>query len=242
MTSDQYTTRPMSIHLPYSIDPSSNRYHYYESLWKLTALRLLSRHEPHLSGLSLLDYGCGRGETMMLAKTMGLEVCGVDLDAECVRLSSAYGRAETLNLADPVGQFGMRAFDITAAFHVLEHVSSPVITLNHLRLLSRRFVLLAVPNLRVIPDLLRPAQNVHPTNEGHLQSWDHTHLLNLAEKHCGLRLVAWGFDHVRIPILSNQLSKLFGQKFITWLETGLFLRLFPYQSTSVIGLFKVIDD
>ncbi len=113
---------------------------------------------------------------------------------------------------------------------------------NHLRQISRKYVLVAIPNLGIIPDLLRPKKNVQPTNEGHLQSWDHTHFLNLAEKHCGLMLVDWGFDHVRIPILSNQIPKLFGQKFTVSLETGILRKIFPYQSASVIGLFKATED
>jgi 2-polyprenyl-3-methyl-5-hydroxy-6-metoxy-1,4-benzoquinol methylase len=131
MTLKNYTTKNKSIHLPYEIDPSKNRFHYYETLWKEIALRLLSLHEPNLKGLSLFDYGCGRGETMMLARSMGMNVSGTDLDPECIRMSSVYGRTELLNLADPVGQFGSQAFDIVSAFHVLEHVPCPVDTLTN---------------------------------------------------------------------------------------------------------------
>lgn len=231
-----------SIHLPYQIDPTGNRNHYYETLWKEVALGLLHKHEPDLTGLSLLDYGSGRGETMLLARNLGMVVTGTDLDPECVRLSSSHGQAEVLNTVDPVGQFGRKAFDVVASFHVLEHVPCPVETLNHLRQMARRYVLVAVPNLATMPDLLRPKRNVHPVNEGHLQSWNHSHLLNLAEKHCGLQLVEWAFDHVKIPILSSQLPRLFGQKFMIRLETGLFRKMFPYQSISIIGLFRVPSE
>jgi hypothetical protein len=92
----------------------------------------------------------------------------------------------------------------------------------------------------MMPDLLRPRRNVHEINEGHLQNWDHSHLLNLAERHCGLKLVEWTFDHVKIPIFSNQICKRCGQKAAIYFETGLFKRLFPFQSTSIIGLFRVL--
>lgn len=226
-------------HLPYQIDPLKNRNHYYETLWKIKALELLAKHQPELSGKTLFDYGCGRGETLDLASKRGMLVSGTDLDPECVRLSSAYGPCKVLDTADPVGQFGRNSSDVVSCFHVLEHVPSPVETLNHLREIAREYVLLAVPNLRTVPDLLRPKRNVFGVNDGHLQSWDYAHLLNLAEKHCGLEHVDWGFDQVKLPMLSTSLCRYFGQKAAIYFETGLFLKLFPYQATSIIALFRV---
>jgi hypothetical protein len=227
-------------HLPYQIDPDKNRNAYYETLWKEKALELLAKHEPELNGWNLLDYGSGRGETLMLAAKLGMRVKGTDLDPECVRLSSAFGESVELDVADPVAQLGRKAYDVVTCFHVLEHVPSPVATLGHLTQMARRYVLLAVPNGCMMPDLLRPRRNVYEINEGHLQNWDHSHLLNLAERHCGLKLVEWTFDHVKLPIFSNQICKRCGQKAAIYFETGLFKRLFPFQSTSIIGLFRVL--
>jgi SAM-dependent methyltransferase len=227
-------------HLPYQIDPDSNRNHYYETLWKIRALELLTEKAGNQAGKVLLDYGCGRGETMDLAKKQGMTVRGTDMDPECVRLASEYGPCEVLDLADPVAQFGEKAADVVACFHVLEHVPCPVETMNQLRRLSRKHLLLAVPNLRLIPDLLRKDRNVFAINEGHLQSWDHSHFLNLAERHCGMKHLAWTFDHVKIPILSNLICNRLGQKAAVKYETGLFRNLFPYQSNSIIGLFEVV--
>jgi hypothetical protein len=144
-----------------------------------------------------------------------------------------------LDLSDPVLQLGQKAYDVVTCFHVLEHVPSPVTTLGHLSQMARRYVLLAVPNGGLMPDFLRPSRNCREINEGHLQNWDHSHLLNLAERHCGLKLVEWAFDHVRLPIISDLMAKVFGDKAAMSMETGMFRRLFPYQSTSIIGLFKV---
>ena len=229
-------------HLPYQIDPSSNRNHYYETLWKQKALELLSKHEPDVKGWSLLDYGSGRGETLMLGAAIGMKVKGTDLDPECVRLSSSHGEAVVLDLADPVAQLGAKAYDIVTCFHVLEHVPSPVATLGHISKMARKYALLAVPNGRLMPDLLRPSRNCGSINEGHLQNWDHSHFLNLAERHCGLKLIEWTFDHVKIPILSNQICNLLGQKAAIFFETRVFKKLFPYQSTSIIGLFEVVGE
>ena len=77
-----------------------------------------------------------------------------------------------------------------------------------------------------------------PVNEGHLQSWDHAHFRNLAEKHCGLRIVAWGFDATILPVFSELAKRLFGNKTAIRLETGLFRRMFPYNGISVIALME----
>jgi hypothetical protein len=77
-------------------------------------------------------------------------------------------------------------------------------------------------------------------NEGHLQGWDHAHFRNLAERHCGMRLVAWGHDHVRVPVLSGLVAGMLGEKAAIRLETGLLLRCFKFHSASIIALLEKV--
>jgi SAM-dependent methyltransferase len=225
-------------HLPYQIDEAANRFHFYENHWKRVGLELLLRHLKEPAGKTLLDYGCGRGETLALARAAGLAPTGTDADPECVRLASAHGPAVLLDVADPLRQFGERSFDAVACFHVLEHVDNPKAVLTALGRIARDYVVLAVPNLRYLHRLLERNISLEGFNEGHLQSWDHWHLRNLAERHCGLELVEWGFDATLLPLLSNATQKLFGNRAAIALETGLFRKLFPFQGVSVIGLFR----
>jgi hypothetical protein len=62
--------------------------------------------------------------------------------------------------------------------------------------------------------------------------------LNLAERHCGLKLVEWGADATILTFFSNWSQKILGTKATIRLETGLFRRLFPYLGVSVLGLFR----
>ena len=234
------STTHRSIHIPYWVDEATDRNHFFENHWKRVALELLANHEPQLTGMTLLDYGCGRGETLEYASSYGMEPTGMDVDPECVRIASGLGKAELLDLANAAQQVGVGTFDIVTCFHVLEHVDNPKQVLTMLRHAARRYVVTAVPNLRLISNLRQPRREGGRVNEGHLQNWDHSHLLNLAERHCGLKLVEWTFDHVKLPIVSNQLCKLCGRKAAIHFETGLFKRLFPFQSTSIIGLFRVV--
>jgi SAM-dependent methyltransferase len=224
-------------HLPYRIDPSKNRYHYYENLWKRVALDLLRKH-CEVAGKTSLDYGCGRGEALELFGAAGMSVVGADTDPECVRLAAQKGRAVLLNPADPLEQFGARSFDVVSCFHVLEHVPSPVETLGALSKIARSFVVLAVPNLRFLNWIFKRQFDLSYVNEGHLQGWDHWHFRNLAERHCDLELVEWGTDATILPVLSETTLRLFGQGATIKLETGLFNRLFPYHCLSVLGLFR----
>ena len=228
-------------HIPYEIQPETNRSHYYENLWKRVGLELLLT-QGGVEGQTVLDYGCGRGEALEIFGKAGFKVTGTDLDPECVRLAASRGSSTLLNAEDPVGQFGEKAYDVVTCFHVLEHVDNPKKTLTELRRIARKHVLVAVPNLRFLHRLFERRFQLDQINEGHLQSWDHWHLRNLAERHCGLEWVAWGSDTTALPWLSGAALKLFGTRFTIRLETGLFKRLFPYHCLSVIGLFRVADQ
>jgi SAM-dependent methyltransferase len=227
----------ISKHLPYELRPTEDRSHYYETHWKHVSLALLLKYCP-AHGQSVLDYGSGRGETLQIFGNAGFKIAGADVDPECVKLSRQFGEAMILDPEDPVGQFGRRSFDIVTCFHVLEHVENPRKTLNELRQIAREYVVLAVPNLRYLNRMFARNIDVAVVNEGHLQSWDHWHLRSLAERHCGLELVDWGFDATRLPLLGDIAAKLFGQRAAIALETGLFRRLFPFHGISVIGLFR----
>ena len=228
-------------HIPYQISPDTNRLHYYENWWKQVALDLLLRHEPSYGreGRSVLDYGCGRGETLEIFGRAGFKVSGTDTDAECVRLAGRHGAACLLDPADPVGQFGGKSHDVVTCFHVLEHVPNPKETLTALAGIARHYVLLAVPNLRYLHRMFERRFDLDQVNEGHLQSWDHWHLRNLAERHCGLEWVVWGSDATILPVISGLLDRVCGARVTRGLEKGLFRRLFPYHCISVIGLFRV---
>jgi 2-polyprenyl-3-methyl-5-hydroxy-6-metoxy-1,4-benzoquinol methylase len=228
----------MSVrHLPLEIDETANRFFYYETWWKRRGIELLLKHcRP--AGKTLLDYGSGRGECLKIATEAGFKAQGTDVDPECVKLSSRFGPACLLKPDGPLFQFGARSFDVVTCFHVLEHVDSPKAVLGALAEISREFVVLAVPNLR---NFERPfTRNVHLSfvNEGHLQSWDHWHLLNLAETHCGLRLVEWGTDATILPLVSRLAQQFLGRKSTIRLETGVFRKWFPFHGISVLGLFR----
>jgi SAM-dependent methyltransferase len=227
-----------SIHIPYNVDPSTNKGHYYEWMWKKIGLDLLANEQLATKNWSMLDFGCGRGESMQIAREMGMSPVGTDTDPECVRLGSSYGPTYLLNALDPLRQFGEKSFDLVVCMHVLEHVPNPKETLVALCKIARKRVIVAVPNLGVFGDLLRPNRWVGPINEGHLQSWNHSHFKNLAENHCGLRILQWGFDAVRIPPFTSWIQRFLGNKAAIFVEMSVLRRIYPYACLSVIALME----
>lgn len=224
-------------HLPYEINEHANRFHYYETLWKRRGLELLLKHcDPR--DKTLLDYGCGRGECLSLARAAGFAVRGADVDPRCVELAAQHGAACQLDVADPLAQFGPKSFDVVTCFHVLEHVDNPKLVLGTIAKIAKSHVVVAVPNLRYLHRTFHRAIDLSVVNEGHLQSWDHWHFLNLAENHCGLKLVEWGTDATQLPFLSNIAQRVLGTKATIRLETGIFRSWFPFHGLSVLGLFK----
>lgn len=229
-------------HLPYEIDPKRNKAHFYETLWKTVALDLLEKHAGPQTGKSLLDFGCGRGETMKFAAERGMIPKGTDTDPKCVELASAYGESVILDTERTLEQFGEKSFDIVASFHVLEHVPRPMETLQNLRRIAREWVLIAVPNLSRPRDMLYYRNWDSSVNEGHIQSWDHSHFRNMAERFCGLEVVSWGFDATVVLPWSCWIQRVFGARAAVYLETGIFKRIWPYGSTSVIALMRPSSD
>jgi SAM-dependent methyltransferase len=227
-------------HLPYQINEQTSRFDYYETYWKQLGFDLLERHfvdKP--KNARLLDYGCGRGETLQMAVALGYTCVGTDVDPTCLELSAKFAKIEPLDMNDPLRQFGERSFDVVTCFHVLEHVDSPQKILANLSHIARKYVVIAVPNLQTIRFLFRRNDSVHEVNEGHHQSWDFGHFRNLAERYCDLELVEWGHDAVILPVISNWTQKLFGKRSAIFLETKVMNRVLPFYCQSVLGLFKV---
>jgi len=156
-----------------------------------------------------------------------------------LNLSVVHGSAVPLEQPnDPLNQFGAESFDVVTCFHVLEHVDRPKETLAALGRIARKYVIVAVPNLRSLPRPRFMRQEPLSVNQGHLQGWYHAHFRNLAENHCALRVVDWGHDHCKLPGVSQLASKWGGKDFAIRMETGPFLRFFSFHCASIIALME----
>lgn len=161
------------------------------------------------------------------------------MDPQCVRLSENHGYPVNLVKTEiPTETFSPASFDVVLCLHVLEHVDCPKKVLQGLVEISKRYVLLGVPNARTLQEPFCRKMELGKVNEGHLQIWDHAHLLNLAERHCGLRLVSWGFDATILPFFARLAMAPLFRPWLIRLETGLFRDFFPFHGITCLGLFE----
>jgi len=121
------------------------------------AMRLSPTEFKLPKGLSLLDYGCGRGVTVKIASDLGLDAHGIEPDARAREQAVRRGLRvhESFEALDSASSpSGERAtFDRIVLSHVLEHVPEPRELLERLRsrLRPAGLLLLSVPITRAFP-------------------------------------------------------------------------------------------
>ena len=117
--------------------------------WSRYARRLALDVFPLHRGLRLLDFGCGNGDFLAIARDLGLDATGVEPDEQArlvARRSGAVVHAALDTLA--VESQDSRPFDRITLKHVLEHLPEPVETVSRLaeQLAADGRMLIAVPN------------------------------------------------------------------------------------------------
>lgn len=122
-------------------------------------------HQGHMLGLTYLDVGCGRGEMLDLAisigfsEAKGLEVVETLIDNDRV----SYGEIYAMPLAD-------KTYDLVTTFDVLEHIhrADTVKALDELMRVARCGVILTANNR---PSMLPSGEDLH-INKMSYSEWD----------------------------------------------------------------------
>jgi SAM-dependent methyltransferase len=189
----------------------------------------------------VLDAGCGRGELMQMLAQEGYLVEGFDFDPVCVELGSKFGPCKQGDISKIDELYPPDYFDVVISLHVIEHTENPKACIEKFKLLTRQFILLAVPNLSSFP-LLVIGQHIPRGNHGHLCGWNHSHFENLLTTFLHLEIIEWATDCVRLydnlPYL-GWLDNFFHRTGIRFVfEEKIFKKLFPYLSNSLIVLTK----
>lgn len=73
---------------------------------------------------SVLDIGCGLGETLEDLKKLGCECSGIEPNSAAARMSKEKGLNVKCSLADELN-YPENFFDTVILFHVIEHLQSP---------------------------------------------------------------------------------------------------------------------
>ncbi|MDD5355582.1 MAG: class I SAM-dependent methyltransferase [Candidatus Omnitrophica bacterium] len=131
-------------------DSALPRYERYLSLLKTTT--------GGKEKLSILDYGCGMGHFLNLAKRHGYIPNGLDISTEAVSFArNEYGLNDVYPLAEKnIGDYAADTFDIISMFHVIEHMPDPLDFLKHyIRLVKPGgIIIIAAPNHKTLFELI----------------------------------------------------------------------------------------
>ncbi len=84
---------------------------------------IIEKLPPEIKARKAVDLGCGRGEWLEIMKEMGLDACGVDINAGIVGHNLKRGlNVVEMDLLDYLRQQSDGSLGVVTAFHVVEHL------------------------------------------------------------------------------------------------------------------------
>lgn len=152
--------------------------------WREGDQKLAFRHEQAIQlveGPRVLDIGCGDGLFLRMVKEKGLNGSGVDFSEEGVKKCKEKGL--DARVTDPTQgklPFGDGEFDSVTLLDILEHLYVPEDLLHEAARLSKKNIIISVPNFSSFPARLqvlfgKVPENNRP-NKGHVFWFNYVNL------------------------------------------------------------------
>ena len=136
------------------------------------------------AGKNVLDVGCSTGAYVRYLRAQNYQAFGVDLLSVKEWEPGTFIKADASQLP-----FETRSFDTITAFEVVEHVPNPSRALQEFRRLSRKNIILSVPDCDTEPDLLRAGLTyTHWMDRTHCNFFTNDSLSQLLEQN-GFRII-----------------------------------------------------
>lgn len=156
--------------------------------WKEGDQKLVFRHTQTVEmvekGQNVLDIACGDGLLLKNLSQKGATVSGVDLSEEGVKKCKEKGLdVSVVDIATENLPFEDEAFDIAIMLDVLEHLYAPEDLLREAVRVSKKYVIISVPNFNSFPARLqvlfgKVPENNRP-NKGHVYWFNYENLMNI---------------------------------------------------------------
>jgi 2-polyprenyl-3-methyl-5-hydroxy-6-metoxy-1,4-benzoquinol methylase len=176
--------------------------------------------ERELSELSVLDIGCGWGQTLKYLADRGAACAGFDPAQEAVAYVQSCGIESVCAGMERMDVFGDRRFDVVMLMNVLEHLADPVQVIQEIKRTVLRpdgLLIIEVPN--DFNDFQKAARELHG-----LQEWwvaPPAHLNYFSSYSLSAVLKGCGFDvrelEASFPL---ELFLLMGDNYVADRQTG----------------------
>lgn len=159
--------------------------------WSNEDQKLEFRHRATLSLVdsdsgTVLDLGCGDGLLLSLLQKKGLKVKGLDISEKGIEKSKEKGLdVSVFDFSNPL-PFPDNAFDTVIMLDLLEHLYDPEFLLKEARRVSRKHVVVGVPNFSSLPARIQMILGKVPENnrpkKGHIYWFNYTVLTSIFSK------------------------------------------------------------
>lgn len=140
------------------------------------------------AGQNVLDIGCGDGLLLGALIKKGVSASGVDLSEEAVKKCKEKGfSSSVVDVSSEALPFKDNTFDTVVMLDVLEHVYVPGDLLEEAKRVSRKYIIIGVPNFSSLPARLQVAfgrvpENNKP-NKGHIYWFNYDVLMEMLRSH-----------------------------------------------------------
>jgi 2-polyprenyl-3-methyl-5-hydroxy-6-metoxy-1,4-benzoquinol methylase len=160
---------------------------YFDQLSKRIAQEI-NKLLKNIKTPSILDAGCGNGELLKNINNNKILKYGIDIDRNCVKISKKHGTIKLGNIMDIKEIFNDNSVDLIVCSHVLEHLKNPVGAVEQMKIVSKKWIVLVVPNLATFTNL-HMFRKPHYINKGHKFGWGPSHFKTFIEISCKLKII-----------------------------------------------------
>lgn len=170
-------------------------------------------------GQKVLDIACGDGLLLSALAKKGAIVSGVDLSLEGVKKCREKGLdASVVDIATEPLPFQDGTFDTVTMLDVLEHLYAPEELLQEAVRVSKKYIIISVPNFSSLPSRLqvllgKVPENSRP-NKGHVYWFMYGNLMKMLRQN-------------NLHVLDVKTNTFFENKFLLGNLTRFFARIFP---------------
>ena len=197
--------------------------------------RLVGEYSAGMDSVSVLDVGCGTGNTLVEIERVGVDArfTVADVDPNCLEIVQRrlkVHRAYVVDNSDVLGGLNDERYQFILYSHVLQYEEQPkkVVT-NLLGMLAHDgYLVVAISNVATLPKFLNSSFR-RQYSEG-IVTWDKSTFTNLLKAVPKCRVVSWHYDYVPLPLVgSSRIGIIVGR---------VLAKIFPNLCFSFVAVLK----